>query len=88
MALLRMVQRLDFLANASFGPNVVHAQPAGRYWAVVGRAISGALTGHMRQHVYVAAVRLMCDDFERAECWRLEKLAIDGRIVLDGEKSL
>ncbi len=34
MAFLRMVERLDFLANASFGPSVVHPQPEGRYWAV------------------------------------------------------
>ena len=83
MALLRMVERLDFLANASFGPSVVHPQPGGRYWAVVGRAASGALTGNMRQHVFVVAVRLICEAAESADCWRLEKLAIDDRILFD-----
>jgi hypothetical protein len=82
-ALQLMVERLDFLANASFGPTVVHPQPSGHYWAVVGEAISGALTGHMRHHDYVAAVRLICDDADDAKCWRLEKLAFDGRIVID-----
>ena len=88
MALLRMVERLDFLANASFGPSVVHPQPEGRYWAVVGEAVSGALTGHMRRHVYIAAVRLIYDDEANALCWRLEKLAIDDRIVFDRGSSL
>ena len=83
MALLRMVERLDFLANASFGPSVVHPQPQSRYWAVVGEAVSGAMTGHMKNHVFVAAVRLICDDDGKADCWRLEKLAIDNQIVLD-----
>lgn len=82
-ALELMVARLDFLANASFGAAVVHPQPSGRYWAVVGEAVSGALTGHMKRHSYVAAVRLICDDADDAECWRLEKLALDGRILLN-----
>jgi len=82
-ALELMVERLGFLANASFGAAVVHPQPGGNYWAVVGEAVSGALTGHMKRHSYVAAVRLICDDADDAKCWRLEKLAFDGRIVLD-----
>ena len=83
MALLRMVEQVHFLGNASFGPSVVHPQPGGRYWAVVGEAVSGALTGHMRRHVFIAAVRLTCDMAEKDDCWRLEKLAIDNRIVVD-----
>ena len=83
MALLRMVERLEFLANASFGPSVVHPQPEGRYWAVVGQAVSGNVTGNMHQHVYVAAIRLVCDDHANSDCWRLEKLAMDDRIVFD-----
>ena len=83
-----MIQRLDYLANASFGPAVVHEQPGGRYWAVVGEVVSGALTGNMPRQVYVAAVRQICDDAEDLACWRLEKLALDGEIVFDsGEPS-
>jgi len=84
-ALELMVERLSFLANASFGAAVVHPQPGGRYWAVVGEAVSGALTGHMRRHDYVAAVRLVCDEAADAKCWRLEKLAFDGRILLNAK---
>ena len=83
-----MIQRLDYLANASFGPAVVHEQPGGRYWAVVGEVVSGALTGNMPRQVYVAAVRQVCDDSQDLACWRLEKLAVDGEIVFDrGEPS-
>lgn len=85
MAFLRMVERLDFLANASFGPSVVHPQPEGRDWAVVGQLLIGAMTGHMRVVHFVAAVRLTCDDAANTDCWRLEKLAIDDRIVFDRE---
>ena len=83
MALLRVVQRIVILANASFGPSTVHPQPGGRYWAVVGQAVSGALTGNLQRHVYVAAIRLICDDAEDSDCWRLEKLAFDDQIVFD-----
>ncbi len=85
MAFLRMVERLDFLANASFGPSVVHPQPEGRYWAVVGQLLIGAMTGHMRVVNFVAAVRLTCDDAANTDCWRLDKLAIDDRIVFGRE---
>ncbi len=83
MALLRMVERVDFLANASFGPSMVHPQPEGRYWAVVGEAVSGAVTGRLNRHVFVAAVRLTCEPVEEDACWQLEKLAIDDRIIVD-----
>jgi hypothetical protein len=88
MALLRMVERLDFLANASFGPSVVHPQTPSRSWAVVGRAVSGALTGNMRRHVFVVAVSLACPDAADDACWQLEKLAIDDRIVFDSGRPL
>ena len=83
-----MIQRLDYLANASFGPAVVHEQPGGRYWAVVGEVVSGALTGNMPRQVYVAAVRQVCGNAQDLACLRLEKLAVDGKIVFDrGEPS-
>jgi hypothetical protein len=37
---------------------------------------------------YVAAVRLICPEFADVACWRLEKLAINGSIVLDLGKPL
>ena len=52
------------------------------------QVLSGALTGNLRHQVYVAAIRLICDDADNADCWRLEKLAIDDRIVFDRGDSL
>ena len=43
------------------------------------------MTGHMRVVHFVAAVRLTCDDAANTDCLRLEKLAIDDRIVFDRE---
>jgi hypothetical protein len=83
MALLHLVREVDIFANASFGPSVVYPQPGYRYWAVVGEAISGSLTGKLRHHVFVVAVRLVCDEMVLDECWRLEKLAVDDRILFD-----
>lgn len=82
MALLRMVERVDYLYNARFGPSVVYPQPEGRYWAVVGELVSGTLR-ELRQSEYIAAIRLICDDTAKSDCWRLEKLAINGEIVFD-----
>ena len=88
MALLHLVRSVGSFANASFGPSVVHPQPEGGYWAVVGEAVSGSLTGNLRRHVYVVAVRLVCDEVKTTGCWRLEKLAVDDRILFDRGQTL
>ncbi len=54
------------------------------YWAVVGGFVSDQNT----PNTFVAAVRLICRDFVKVECWRLEKLAINGKIILDLGKPL
>ena len=73
--------QLGTLARASYGPTTVHPQPGGDYWAVVGELVSNAIKGKMSKHSYVAAVRLVCAETEKAECWKLEKMALDNRIV-------
>ena len=83
-----MVAKLNDLANASFGPAVVHPQPEGRYRAVDGDVVSGALRGALPLQPSVAAVRRICDDPAVVECWRLEKLAVHGRIVFDWGEAL
>jgi len=45
--------------------------------------VGGFLSDQNTPNSYVAAVRLVCPDFEKVECWRLEKLAINGEITLD-----
>ena len=57
----------------------LHPQPDPDYWAVVGGYISDQNTPNS----YVAAVRLVCPDYEKVACWRLEKLAINGTILLN-----
>ena len=54
-------------------------QPQPNYWAVVGGFVSDQNT----RNTYVAAVRLVCPDFAKVACWRLEKLAINRKMVID-----
>ncbi len=54
-------------------------QPEPNYWAVVG----GFVTDQSTPNSFVAAVRLICPDQAKVEGWRLEKLAINRKIVVD-----
>ncbi len=65
--------------HIEFDISYLHPQPQPDYWAVVGGFISDQNT----PNTFVAAVRLICSDFAKVECWRLEKLAINGKIILD-----
>ena len=65
--------------HIEFDVAYLHPQPQPDYWAVVGGFVSDQNT----PNTYVAAVRLICPDSAAVECWRLEKLAINGTIVLD-----
>jgi hypothetical protein len=31
----------------------------------------------------LAALRLVCPEFETVDCWRLEKLAVNGTVIVD-----
>ncbi len=65
--------------HIEFDISYLHPQPQPDYWAVVGGFVSDQNT----PNTFVAAVRLICPDFAKVECWRLEKLAINGKIILD-----
>ncbi len=65
--------------HIEFDVAYLHPQPQPDYWAVVGGFVSDQNT----PNTFVAAVRLICPDFAKVECWRLEKLAINGKIILD-----
>ena len=54
-------------------------QPEPNYWAVVGGFVSDQSTFNS----FVAAVRLICPDHAKVKCWRLEKLAINRKIIVD-----
>ena len=65
--------------HIEFDVAYLHPQPQPDYWAVVGGFISDQNT----PNTFVAAVRLICPDFAKVVCWRLEKLAINGKIIFD-----
>ena len=70
--------------HIEFDVAYLHPQPDPDYWAVTGGFVSDQNTPNS----YVAAVRLICPDSAKIECWQLEKLAINGSIVLDLGKPL
>ena len=65
--------------HIEFDISYLHPQPQPDYWAVVG----GFMSDQNTPNTYVAAVRLICSDFAKVKCWRLEKLAINGKMILD-----
>ena len=65
--------------HIEFDVAYLHPQPEPGYWAVVG----GFMSEQSTPNSYVAAIRLVCPDFEKVTCWRLEKLAVNGAIVVD-----
>ena len=68
--------------HIEFDVAYLHPQPQPNYWAVVGGFVSDQNT----PNTFVAAVRLICPDFAKVECWRLEKLAINGKSSLIGAR--
>ena len=70
--------------HIEFDVAYLYPQPQPDYWAVVGGFVSDQNTPNK----YVAAVRLICPDFEKVECWRLEKLAINQKIILNLDNPL
>lgn len=65
--------------HVEFDVAYIHPQPQPDFWAVVG----GFVSDQNIANIYVAAVRLICPQFNRVECWRLDKLAINRTIILN-----
>jgi hypothetical protein len=65
--------------HIEFDVAYLYPQPRPNYWAVVG----GFVSDQTDRNTYVAAVSLICPDAQDVNCWRLEKLAINGTVVLD-----
>ncbi len=53
-----------------------------RLWVVVG----GYISDQNIPNSFTAAVLLECPEFEKVACWSLEKLSINGKIVLDRKR--
>lgn len=61
----------------------IHPQPDPNYWAVIGGFMADAGGKNYKPHAYGVAMRLVCADAEKLECWQLEKLVIDRKIILN-----
>jgi hypothetical protein len=68
--------------HIEFDNAFVHSQPRKTLWVVVG----GYVSDQNKFNSFTAAVGLDCPDFEKVECWSLEKLSINGTIVLDRKR--
>ena len=62
-----------------FDVEYLYPQPKAGYWAVVG----GFMSDQNIPNSFVAAVQLVCPEYKELDCWRLEKLAVNGTIVVD-----
>lgn len=60
----------------------LYSRPRRMLWVVVGGYVSDQNTPNS----FTAAVTLDCPDFNKVECWSLEKLSINGQIVLDRKR--
>jgi hypothetical protein len=61
----------------------LHSRMEHGSWVVVGSFVSDQNV----PNTFIAAVQLKCPDFKKVDCWTLEKLAINGKLV-DIEKAL
>lgn len=61
----------------------IHPQPDPGYWAVIGGFMANSEGANYRPHGFGVAIRLICDDHDKLECWQLEKLVIDRKIILN-----
>ena len=71
----------------AFDITYVHPQPEGNYWAVAGGFMAELTVNGYEPHSYVAAIRLICADYQDLKCWRLDKFALDNRILYDINQS-
>ena len=68
--------------HIEFDTTFLYAQPRKTLWVVVG----GYVSDQNIFNSFTAAVMLDCPDHSRTACWSLEKLSINGRIILDRKR--
>jgi hypothetical protein len=68
--------------HIEFDNSFVYSQPRQTLWVVVGGYVSDQSTFNS----FTAAVLLECPEFQKVGCWSLEKLSINGKIVLDRKR--
>jgi hypothetical protein len=72
----------DTMYHIEFDNSFLYSQPRDNLWVVVG----GYVSDQNIFNSFTAAVLLECPEFENVECWSLEKLSINGKIVLDRQR--
>lgn len=68
--------------HIEFDNSFLYSQPRKTLWVVVG----GYMSDQSTPNSFTAAVHLDCQEFEKPQCWSLEKLSINGKIVLDRKR--
>jgi hypothetical protein len=68
--------------HIEFDRTFLYSRPGEKLWVVVGGYVSDQNTPNS----FTAAVTLDCPDHSKVSCWSLEKLSINGRIVLDRKR--
>lgn len=68
--------------HIEFDAAFLYAQPREKMWVVVG----GYMSDQNIPNSFTAAVSLDCPDHTKVTCWSLEKLSINGQIVLDRKR--
>ena len=68
--------------HIEFDTAFLYSQPRETLWVVVG----GYVSNQSDFNSFTAAVLLECANFEDTACWSLEKLSINGKIVLDRKR--
>jgi len=69
--------------DVAFDISNIYPQPDLNYWAVVGGFMADSGGKNYKPHAYGIAMRLICAEAEKTECWQLEKLVIDQKIILN-----
>lgn len=77
-----MTAKAEAHYHIEFDSAFLYSQPRGTLWVVVG----GYVSDQTKFNSFTAAVHLDCPDYENVKCWSLEKLSINGRIVLDRKR--
>jgi len=68
--------------HIEFDKSFVYSQPRKTLWVVVG----GYVSDQNNFNSFTAAVLLDCPEFKKVACWSIEKLSINGKIVLDRKR--
>ena len=68
--------------HIEFDAAFLYSQPRESLWVVVG----GYMSDQNTPNSFTAAVTLDCQDHTKVKCWSLEKLSINGKIILDRKR--